>query len=104
SAKNKFLRENAEEIEICLKEISGFTRLEVNQENVESELEKFAKKVRQLEQEVNEKLVDYKRLQREFNIETRELPCRLNEKDPDATEKQLEELKISAAKKISEVA
>ncbi len=103
SAKNNFLKENSEEIQNCLKEISGFTKLEINQENVESELEKFAKKIRQLDKEVNEKVTEFKRLENVFNVETRELPCALRTEDPEATGKELKELKISSTQKIQKL-
>lgn len=94
---------NARELEDCLKKVSGFTKLEVAQEEVEIRLEEYSLKVRNLQEKLNNKLAEFKNLQHQFRTETRDLPCSLNEKDPEATLQQLKELQTSSAKKIEQL-
>ncbi len=94
---------NVQELTNCLKEISGFTQLEVAQEEVEIRLEEFSRKVHGLQESLKEKLSEYKSLQKHFKTETRELPCELNEQDPKATLQQLKELKMSSQIKLKEL-
>ncbi len=98
--KNKQIRENAERIQECLSEVSGFTRMQVAQETIETELEIFSAKVHGLQKKVDDKLVEYESLKNTFRLETRDLNCPLNEKDPLATAQQLEDLKTTASKKL----
>ncbi|CAN5358108.1 AAA family ATPase [soil metagenome] len=99
--RNDQIKENSGKIEECLREASGFTRMQVAQENIEMELENFAGKVSALQKKVDDKLVEYESLKNTFRLETRELNCPLNEKEPQATAKQLEDLKITASQKVN---
>src|SRR5690606_31005658 len=45
--KKSLSRQNLEDLESCLKDVSGFTKLEVDQKNFETGLENFASKVRE---------------------------------------------------------
>src|SRR5690606_28838983 len=101
--KKELSRQNLENLESCLKDVSGFTKLEVDQQNVETGLENFASLVRELTKQVDDKLVEFKSLQNTFKIETRELSCTLNEKDPEATGRELEVLQSKAKGKITQL-
>src|SRR5690606_24731844 len=101
--KKELSRQNVENLESCLKDVSGFTKLEVDQQNVENGLENFASLVRELTKQVDDKLVEFKSLQNTFKIETRELSCTLNEKDPEATGRELEVLQSKAKGKITQL-
>lgn len=102
-SKKELSRQNLENLENCLKDVSGFTKLEVDQKTVETGLENFASRVRELTKQVDDKLVEYKSLQNTFKIETRELSCTLNEKDPEATGRDLEVLQSKAQGKITQL-
>lgn len=101
--KNARKEKNLLELKDCLKDVNNLTKVETSQENLESHLQEFSGKVQKLQKAVDEKLVEYKGLQLEFQMETRELTCNLNEKDPEATRKQLEEMKISSKEKIRQI-
>ncbi len=101
--KQELSRKNLQDLESCLKDVSGFTRLQVDQKTVEAGLENFASKVRELTKQVDDKLVEFKSLQNTFKIETRELSCTLNEKDPEATGRELEVLKSKALGRITKL-
>ena len=94
---------NSLKLEECLKKVSGFTKLEVEQEEVETRLEEYSRKVRNLQEKYNSKRNEYKNLQNLFKTETRDLPCSLNEKDPEATLVQLKELQTSSGEKIQKL-
>ncbi len=94
---------NIQELQNCLKEVSGLTQIEVAQEEVESRLEEFSRKVRGLQEDLKDKLTEYKNLEKHFHTETRELPCELNKKDPEATLNQLKELKTNSEAKLKEL-
>ncbi len=93
--------ETVREIKNCLKEISGFTKLEVVQENVEAQLQEFSLRVTGLQEKLKEKHTEYRNLQNQFKTETRELPCELDEKDVEKTFKELKELKKNSEEKTT---
>ena len=99
--KKDLSRENLAAQESYLKEVSQFTNLEIDPKNVETKLENFASAVRDFNKQVEDKLAEFKGLQQTFKIETRELNCTLNEKEPEKTGKELATLNEKAVRRTS---
>ncbi|MCM4160695.1 hypothetical protein FHG64_18160 [Antarcticibacterium flavum] len=93
--------ETLQQLQDCLRDISGFTKLETLQEEVETRLEEFSEKVRNLQEELKNKGSEFKHLQQIFKTETRELACDLNEREPASTRKELQEIKAASEEKIN---
>jgi hypothetical protein len=70
---------------------------------VEARLEEFSDKVRNIQEELKSKGSEFKNLQQIFRTETRELSCDLNEREPAATQKELEEIKAASEEKINKL-
>lgn len=94
---------NVLELEKCLKEVSGFTKLEVAQEEVEVRLEEFSRKVRELQEELNGKVSDYKNLQQQFQVETRDVSCQLDDKNPETNLDKLKQVRKDSEENIEEL-
>lgn len=89
---------NLGEIEKCLEEIQKFIRKDTEAATVEEHLREFSAKVRNLEQQREDKGKDYLALKREFDSEVREVPFQLNGNLETAEEKLREMQAFSKAR------
>lgn len=95
--------ETLQQIKDCLQDVSGFTKLETLQEEVEKKLEEFSGKIRKIQEELKLKGSEFKSLQQIFRTETRDLACDFNEREPATTQKELEEIKTVSEEKINKL-
>lgn len=93
---------NLREMNSCLEKIKTFLKTEPGTDEIEESLQEFAKKVRKLQNQRDERVHMYRNLQDRFHAEVREVPFRLNG-DLEQEEKKLRELKASSAQALQEL-
>ncbi|MFN4762582.1 AAA family ATPase [Gillisia sp. Q332] len=98
--KENGLEKNLQEQQKCLESTGKFTGTEITSENISDELECFSRKVSELQQKRSERSTEYKTLKLQLQRELENVSFSLNEKDPDASLKTLNELKNDSEKAI----
>ncbi|MCY2686722.1 AAA family ATPase [Salinimicrobium sp. TH3] len=87
-------KENTQNISTCLAKIKNFLKSEPETGEIETHLQTFSKNVRKLQQQRDEKLTQYRHLEKQFNSELREVPFQLIG-NLEAEELKLKELKAA---------
>ncbi|MGM1055632.1 MAG: SbcC/MukB-like Walker B domain-containing protein [Bacteroidota bacterium] len=96
------IEKNLQEQQKCLESTGKFTGTEITSENISDELDRFSRKVSELQQKRSERSTEYKNLKLQLQRELENVSFSLNEKDPDASLKTLNELKIASEKAIGD--
>lgn len=94
------IENNLQEQQKCLESTGEFIGTRVSIENISEELERFSRKVSELQQKRSEHSSEYKNLKLQLKRELENAAFSLDEKDPDASLKTLNELKNTSEKAI----
>ncbi len=94
------LEKKLQEQQKCLESTGKFIGTKITLENISEELECFSRKVSELQQKRSERSTEYKNLKLQLQRELEQVSFSLNEKDPDASLKTLNELKNASEKSI----